>query len=75
VADIERKDRVRPLDPGFESYARAAFERAGIDVSDDDLALVALIQAGYEGNSAALEQLDIAQFPFEPIDPSRAPDR
>lgn len=63
------------MDPGFETYARAVFERAGIEVSDDDLALVALIQAGYEGNSAALEQLDIEQFPFESIDPSKAPDR
>ena len=51
------------------------FERAGIEVSDDDLALVSLIQAGYEGNSAALDQLDTSRFPFEPIDPSRAPDR
>jgi hypothetical protein len=63
------------VDPGFETYARAVFERAGISISDDDLALVALIQAGYEGNSVALEQLDLARFPFEPIDPSRAPDR
>jgi hypothetical protein len=63
------------VDTGFEAYARAVFERAGIDVSDDDLALVAIIQAGYEGNSAALEHLDLATFPFEPIDPSKAPDR
>jgi hypothetical protein len=63
------------VDTGFERYARVVFERAGIEVTDDDLALVALIQAGYEGNSAALEQLDTTRFPFEPIDPSRAPDR
>ena len=63
------------MDTSFEGYARVVFERAGIDVSDDDLALVSLIQAGYEGNSAALDQLDTSRFPFEPIDPSRAPDR
>ena len=63
------------MDAGFESYARAVFERAGIEVSDEDLALVSLIHAGYEANSAALDQLDTARFPFEPIDPSRAPDR
>ena len=63
------------MDAGFERYARAVFERAGIEVSDEDLALVSLIHAGYEGNSAALDQLDTATFPFEPIDPSRAPER
>jgi hypothetical protein len=61
------------VDPRFEIAARVLFERAGIEVSDEDLALVELIQAGYEGNTAALEQLDTARFPFEPIDPSRAP--
>jgi hypothetical protein len=59
----------------FERYARAVFERAAIEVSDDDLALVSLIHAGYEGNSEVLEQLDTARFPFEPIDPSKAPER
>ena len=51
------------------------FERAGIEVSDDDLALVSLMHAGYEANSAALDQLDTTTFPFEPIDPSKAPER
>ena len=63
------------MDTSFETYARLVFERAGMEVSDDDLALVALMHTGYEANSAALEQLDTARFPFEPIDPSRAPDR
>ena len=63
------------MDTGFEASARAVFARAGIAVTDDDLALVALIHAGYEGNSAALEQLDVVRFPFEPIDPSKGPDR
>ncbi|HEV3225234.1 MAG TPA: hypothetical protein VGZ52_00295 [Acidimicrobiales bacterium] len=61
------------MDPGFEAQARAVYARAAIDVSDDDLALVALIQAGYEGNTTLLDQLDAIRFPFEPIDPSRAP--
>lgn len=51
------------------------FERAGVLASNEDLALVALIHAGYEGNSAVLEEVDTTRFPFEPIDPSRAPDR
>jgi hypothetical protein len=63
------------VDTSFETYARLVFERAGIEVSEDDLALVALMHAGYETNSAALEQLDTSRFPFEPIDPSKAPDR
>ena len=63
------------MDTGFERYARAVFEHAGIEISEADLALVSLIHAGYEGNSAALDQLDMTVFPFEPIDPSRAPDR
>jgi hypothetical protein len=63
------------VDTGFERYARAVFEHAGIEISEEDLALVSLIHAGYEGNSAALDQLDTTVFPFEPIDPSRAPDR
>jgi hypothetical protein len=63
------------VDTGFERYARAVFEHAGIEISDDDLALVSLMHAGYEANSAVLEQLDTTRFPFEPIDPSQAPDR
>ena len=63
------------MEPGFEEHARAVFARAGIDVSDEDLALVALIQSGYEAGSAALDQIDPARFPYEPIDPSRAPER
>jgi hypothetical protein len=63
------------VDTGFERYARAVFEHAGIEITDDDLALVSLIHTGYEANSAALERLDPARFPFEPIDPSKAPDR
>ena len=63
------------MEPGFEEYARAVFANAGIAVGDDDMALIALIHAGYESASAALDQLDSARFPFEPIDPSRAPER
>ena len=63
------------MESGFETFARAVFDRAGVTVTDEDLALVGPIHAGYEGNSAALEGLDTARFPFEPIDPSRAPDR
>jgi len=63
------------VEPGFEEHARAVFAKAGIEVSDEDLALVALIHAGYEAGSAALDQIDAVQFPHEPVDPSRAPER
>ena len=63
------------MEPGFEGYARAVFAKAGVEVSEDDLALVALIHAGYEAGSSALDTADTTRFPFEPIDPSRAPDR
>lgn len=63
------------MDASFERYARVVFERAGLEVTEDDLALVSLMHAGYEGNVATLEQLDTGRFPFEPIDPSKAPER
>ena len=63
------------MEPGFEDYARAVFAKAGIVVSDDDMALVALIRDGYEAGTAVLDTLDMARFPNEPIDPSRAPER
>ena len=63
------------MEPGFEDHARAVFAKAGIDVTDEDVSLVLLIHAGYEAGSAALDQIDPAQFPYEPIDPRRAPER
>ena len=63
------------MEPGFEDHARAVFAKAGIDVTDEDLSLVGLIQAGYEGGSSVLDEADTTRFPFEPIDPSQAPDR
>ena len=63
------------MEPGFEEHARTVFAKAGIEVNDDDLALVALIHSGYEASAAALDQIDPARFPYEPIDPSRAPER
>lgn len=61
------------MEPGFEQYARALFAKAGVEVSDDEMALIGLIHAGYEANAAALDAIDPLRFPFEPIDPSRAP--
>jgi hypothetical protein len=63
------------VDDPFERFARAVFERAGIEVSDDDIALLSMVQAGSDANAAALEQADTVRFPFEPIDPRRAPER
>lgn len=66
--------RFRAVADGFESYARAVFDRAGLEVSDDDIALVALIHAGYEASARVLDQADLVRFPHEPIDPRRAPE-
>lgn len=63
------------MDPGFEAHARAVFRRAGIEVTDDDLTLVELVQSGYEGNAAALDQADTTRFPHTPVDPSRTPEQ
>lgn len=63
------------MEPGFEDYARAVFARADVEVSDDELALIGLMHAGYAANAAVLDAIDLSGFPFEPIDPSRAPER
>lgn len=63
------------MEPRFEDCARQVFARAGIDATEDDLALVALINAGYEQTVAALDGIDPARLPFEAIDPSGAPER
>jgi hypothetical protein len=56
------------------ALVRSTLAAAGIDVSDDDLPLVTLVQAGVLAQVAALDDADPARFPFEPLDPSRAPD-
>ena len=60
------------MDP-FERYARAVFERAGVAATDDDIALLRVLDAGFAQGIAALATADPATFPHEPIDPSRAP--
>jgi hypothetical protein len=63
------------VEPRFEDCARLVFAKAGIAVTEDDLALVALIDAGYEATVTALDDVDPERFPFEPIDPSGPPER
>jgi hypothetical protein len=58
----------------LESLARATFRHAGIEATDGDLALVGLVYGGLLGQLAALEEADPATFPFEAVDPSRAPE-
>jgi hypothetical protein len=73
-----RKDTVRLVDDGiggFLAFARAAFALAGVEVGEDDLALVAMIHAGFAPRVAALLAADVSTLPFAPIDPRRAPDR
>jgi hypothetical protein len=57
----------------FTVWARGVFERAGYTVSDDDLALIELINSAGEAGLAALAAADIERYPHEPVDPSRAP--
>jgi hypothetical protein len=47
----------------------------GIDLSTGELELVALMFEGLLGTVSELAKADTGRFPFEPIDPSKAPDR
>jgi hypothetical protein len=58
---------------GFEALATATFTRAGVAVNPEDLSLVRLVYEGVFPLLAALDGVDTARFPFEPVDPSRAP--
>lgn len=53
--------------------ATTILRAAGIDVRDDDLPVVELVHESMLAMFAVLDTADPARFPFEPIDPSRAP--
>jgi hypothetical protein len=54
-------------------YAAALYRLAGLEVSEQDLALVELVHDGFLGQLAVLDSADPARFPFEPVDPSGPP--
>ena len=57
----------------FERYARAVCERAGVTATDDDIAMLRLLDAGFSASIAALATATPDVFPHEPVDPSCAP--
>jgi hypothetical protein len=57
----------------FAAMARAALREAGVAVDEDDLPLVVLVYQSMVRQFAALDAADPVRFPFEPVDPSRAP--
>ena len=63
------------MEDDFEGLARASFRRAGLEVSAEDLALVRAVHDMLLGQLDVLLGADPARFPFEPVDPSRAPER
>jgi hypothetical protein len=57
----------------FDVVARATFDRAGVAVSPEDLALVHLVHDAMFSALATLDGADPSRLPFEPVDPSCAP--
>jgi hypothetical protein len=58
----------------FDVLAAATFVRAGAAFGAEDLGLAHLIYDAIFPSLAALGGADVARFPFEAVDPSRAPD-
>lgn len=58
----------------FERWAAGAYDYAGVDVDEEELGLVHLLYDVGERQLRALDHLDLARFPSEPIDPRVAPD-
>ncbi|MHB1486956.1 MAG: hypothetical protein ACYCS7_07705 [Acidimicrobiales bacterium] len=58
----------------FEVMVTTTLARAGFAVEPEDLGLVRLIHDVLFASVAALDGADPARFPFEPVDPSRAPE-
>jgi len=63
------------VEDDFEGLARASFRRAGLEASAEDLVLVRAVHDMLLAQLDVLADADPARFPFEPVDPSRAPER
>jgi hypothetical protein len=57
----------------FEDWARATYRQAGIEVDDNDLALVELIYAGALGQLEMLDRIDLEEFPARGVGLRHAP--
>lgn len=58
----------------FEVMATTTLARAGLAVDPEDLGLVRLIHDALIASVASLDGADTDRFPFEPVDPRRAPE-
>jgi hypothetical protein len=61
------------MDDEFAVMVRTTLRAAGIDLRDEDLPGVRLMYEAMGGQLAILDTADPVRFPFEPVDPSRAP--
>jgi hypothetical protein len=57
----------------FEDWARATYRQAGIDVDENELALVELIYAGALNQLEMLDRIDLEEFPARGVDLRHAP--
>jgi hypothetical protein len=57
----------------FVVMARTLLRAAGVEVGDEDLPVVELVYESMRAAFAALDTADPGRFPFETVDPSRAP--
>jgi hypothetical protein len=57
----------------FAVMARTTLRAAGIETRDEDLPVVELVYESMRALFAALDTADLVRFPFDAIDPSRAP--
>jgi hypothetical protein len=58
---------------GFAAMARSVLGGIGIEIDDADIPLVELVYERMLHQFQALDAADPSRFPFEPVDPSRAP--
>lgn len=58
----------------FQSFARAAFARIGVEVDEVDLAIMSVAEGVYGPDREALMTADLSDIPREhDLDPSRSP--
>jgi hypothetical protein len=57
----------------FEDWARATYRQEGIDVDENELALVELIYAGALNQLEMLDRIDLEEFPARGVDLRHAP--
>ena len=59
---------------GLEGFLRGGLERAGVEVTDDEVATMRAVDAVYGPALRALQEVDLAAVDAEPaLDPARPP--